>query len=323
MATAKHVPTWTPNPAGSRPSLWWGLLALVLLTAIWGYCNIIIRQLEFSLTPAVILVVRYGAVGLVGMPWVFVRRQWSLKHGLGGLGVGALLAAATLSQARGMETIPVDSVAFITALYVVLTPLAMALWRHRRPHRLVWLAVAASLVGVGLLIGHLDLRVAQGTLWSLLAAFFATAQIIGTAELSQVMTTIQLTIIEALGAGVTLAVYLVIGAGFHQHVWASWSWHAPLGVWWRLLFLAALGTVVAGWLQVWGQRRLSATQAALTFNLEPVWTAVFAWLILSQALSWLKLLGAALIIGSLVALSASGEETDALDAPQLPPYREH
>jgi drug/metabolite transporter (DMT)-like permease len=180
---------------------------MAILTAIWGYCNIVIRQLEFSLSPAAILVVRYLVIGIAGLPLLWRGPAIAKKRLLQGLGVGVFLAAATLSQARGMESIPVDNVAFITALYVVLTPLFMALWRRRRPHRIVAVAAVGSILGVALLVGHLTFTVAAGTVWSLLAAIWATAQIVGTTELSRVMTTMQLTIVEALGAGLALGAF--------------------------------------------------------------------------------------------------------------------
>ena len=316
-----------PAPMWARRghNFWWGLLALALLTAIWGYCNIVIRQLELTLNPAVFLMFRYLPVGLAGLPLVFWGRPLHFKQVALGLGAGFLLSAATLSQAFGMKTIPVDNVAFITALYVVFTPLAMAFWHRRRPHRMVGLAVLASFVGVLLLVGHVTLGVATGTFWSLLAALSSTLQIIATAQLSQSMSTIQLTIMEALGAGLTLATYVAISTlSLHTRMLAGWSWQAPPGIWWRLGYLSILGTLVAGWLQVWGQRRLSATEAALAFNMEPIWTAVFAWFVLSQGLTWIKLLGAALIVSGLMVLSVKGEESGGLKIPDAKiPYREH
>ena len=121
-----------------------------------------------------------------------------------------------------------------------------------------------------------------------------------------------------------LAAYVLLTGAVHPHVLTIVLGHLSWGVWWRMGFLAIGGTLIAGWLQVWGQRRLSATEAALAFNLEPVWTAIFAWLVLSQWLNWLKLLGAALIIASLAALSAAAGENTALDVPgHDAPYREH
>ncbi|NMP22916.1 DMT family transporter [Sulfobacillus harzensis] len=312
-----------PTPKRRR-TFWWGLLALGLVTAIWGYSNVVIRELELSLPPAAFLLLRYGLVGVFALPWVLRGPRIHAKAWAGGLATGVFLAGTTLTQAIAMRSISVDSVAFITAVYVVLTPLAMALWQHHRPHRIVIAATWASLLGVALLIGHVDVTAAVGTLWALAAAIFATVQIIGTAEVSRVMTTLQLAVIEALGAAITLAIYLAVTGQLTHHLFIGLALHLSGPVIWRLGYLAVLGTLVAGWLQVWGQRRLTATEAALVFNLEPVWTAVFSWLVLSQFLLWLQLLGAGLILASLMALSFTAE--DAADLEILdpkPPYREH
>jgi len=301
------LPSATPK-SGRPRAFWWGLFALGLVTAIWGYSNIVIRQLEFYMNPSVFLFIRYSVVGVLGLPWVFLGPKISLKRWIQGLLVGMFLASATLSQAIAMKSIPVDNVAFITALYVILTPLFVAMWRRRWPHRIVLGAAVVSLSGVALLVGHLSLTVAVGTLWSLVAAILATFQIIGTSEVSRTMSTIQLAVIQALGAGLSLMAYLLITGALHQHAFHMLTWHMPMAIWWRLAYLAILGTLVAGWLQVWGQRQVTATEAALVFNVEPVWTAIFAWLVLSQWLHWLQLLGAVLILGSLIALSVTSEE---------------
>lgn len=316
---------------GARPALerhrtfWWGLMALGLVTAIWGYSNIVIRELEFTMRPAAFLLLRYGLVGVGGIPWLFSRKtKLSPKAALWGLAVGFFLATATLSQAISMNTIPVDSVAFITALYVILTPLVVTIWRRKAPHRVVIAAALASLIGVALLVGHVTVSAAIGTVWSLAAAIFATFQIIGTAEVSQRTTTLQLTVLEALGAAMTLALYLFVSGGFQHHLFHVLTGPIAWLMIWRFGYLAIFGTLVAGILQVWGQRQLSATEAALVFNMEPVWTAVFSWLVFSQFLRWLQLVGAALILVSLIALSVQQDERGDLEiAPGEAPYREH
>lgn len=266
----------TPATSSRGGSFWWGLLALGLVTAIWGYSNVVIRELEFHLTPAAFLLIRYGLVGVLGLPWVFLGpripwRTWAL-----GLGTGFFLSATTLFQALAMKSIPVDNVAFITALNVILTPLAMALWRRRHPHRMVMAAALTSLVGVALLVGHIGLSAAVGTLWALSSAVFATLQIIGTAEVSQRMTTLQLAVMEAFGAALALSLDLAASGQMNHALFVSLTEQmTPVAIW-RLGYLAIIGTLVAGWLQVWGHRQLTATEAALIFNMEPVWTAVFS-----------------------------------------------
>jgi len=275
-------------------------LALALVTAIWGYSNVLIRQLEHQWDPLLLLWVRYALVGLVGIPWL-VRRSLSWSSWLWGGLVGAILAVTTLAQAIAMESVSVDQMAFITALYVVLTPLAMAFVRRRRPPRAVMAFALVSLTGVLLLVGHLTFTVAVGTLWSFAAAALATLQIISTARFSRRLGTFELTFTGALGAAVILGILLLI-PGTHGPVHPVWSWPSL----WRLLYLAGPGTLFAFWLQIWGQSRLTATQAAFLFNVEPVWTAVFAWLVLGQTLSPGQGIGAGLILVSLLALSRDG-----------------
>lgn len=307
-----------------KPTFWWGLLALALLTAIWGYCNIVIRQLEVSMSPAAFLTLRYGFVGMLGLPFVFrvPRLRWSQASW--GLLVGVALATATLCQATAMRSIPVDNVAFLTALYVVLTPILMALWKRRAPARLIIVAALTSLLGAGLLIGHVSFTAAIGSLWALGAAVLATLQIIGTAEVARTVTTMQLTILEALGAALTLLLYLTITGGWAHHPFQELSLHMPVAILWRLAYLAIPGMLAAGWLQVWGQRQITATEAALAFNLEPVWTAIFSWVVLSQFLRWGQIVGAALILASLVTLSIQSGEVVELEIPgPEAPDREH
>ncbi|AEJ39503.1 putative membrane protein [Sulfobacillus acidophilus TPY] len=289
----------SPRSGGPRRT-WAGLLALALVTAIWGYSNVLIRQLEHQWDPLLLLWVRYALVGLVGIPWL-VTQGLSWSSWLWGGLVGAILAVTTLAQAIAMESVSVDQMAFITALYVVLTPLVMAFFRRRRPPRAVMAFALVSLTGVLLLVGHLTFTVAIGTLWSFAAAGLATLQIISTARFSRRLGAFELTFTGALGAAVILGLLLLI-PGTHGPFHPVWSWRSL----WRLLYLAGPGTLLAFWLQIWGQSRLTATQAAFLFNVEPVWTAVFAWLVLGQTLSPGQGIGAGLILVSLLALSRDG-----------------
>lgn len=286
----------------------WGLLALGLVTAIWGYCNILIRQTEAVMAPSVLLVLRYALVPVFGWPWL-LRTKIPLQLWLKGLGVGMFLGTATWAQAMGMETVTVDQVAFITALYVIMVPVAIAVMKRRRPSWLVLAVALTSLLGVAILIGNFTLHLAMGTLWSFVAAVLATGQIIATAKVSRLMDTLELTVVETIGATLTLALGLALQAAYHPDVlrgFGDWSWVT----WGRLGFLGLLGTLVACWLQIWGQSKISASEAALAFNVEPVWTAVFAWSILRQTLGWVQMTGALLILGSITVLARKPDQDD-------------
>src|SRR5262249_54427115 len=67
-------------------------------------------------------------------------------------GGAAFLVAAWLQQA-GLQTATVTNTGFLTALYVVLTPVIALAWERKVPTALVWPAVALSALGTWLLGG--------------------------------------------------------------------------------------------------------------------------------------------------------------------------
>ena len=292
----------------SQSAIWqwiWGMLSIVLVTAIWGYSNVVIRQGEATLSPAMLLWLRFGIAGLVLLP---VLRQASLtrRNWLWGMGLGVILGISILFQAWAMMSISVDDVAFITALYVVFTPLGLAILQKKRPDKIIWISVTISLVGVMLLVGHLSLDLRSGIFWSLGAAVGLSAQIIGTRFLGQKMSSSHLTGLQSLGATITMTVIVGI-----QRVFFSLPHHSVLFHWntidWLWIgYLALVATVIAVFLQSWGQTKISATEAALAFNLEPVWTAVFALIVLSQRMTIVQIVGALGIIGSLTMVTRPG-----------------
>jgi drug/metabolite transporter (DMT)-like permease len=201
-----------------------------------------------------------------------------------------------------MKSIPVDEVAFITGLYVVLTPIAAAVFQKRWPHWPVWLSVVASVGGVALLIEHLSWSAHVGVVWSFLAAGGFTVQIIGTASLSRRVSALSLAALQSMGAAVALSIAIAVQGTITPRIYEG-LFHWPALDWLWMIYLAIIGQVLACWLQVFGQARISATEAAPTFNLEPVWTVACAWWVLGQGLTKLQLLGALMILGSLTMVS--------------------
>lgn len=85
---------------------------------------------------------------------------------------------------------------------------------------------------------------------------------------------------------------------------ADWS----LRSWIIMLTIVIFPTVVAISLYMRGVRQLGASETAIVSTLEPLFTVIFAWMILGQTLSIIQLLGVALILGGVV-LSAFAKKT--------------
>ncbi len=281
-----------------------GYLAVLSATVLWGYANVVMRQVEGTVGPGVLMWLRYLIPLVVVAPVLFkVRGAGSWFYAA--VGAGAVLGLATYAQATALKTIPVDQMAFVSALYVVFTPLAASVVGRRWPSGVLVGATVLSLLGVGLLIGGLHGAIRVGTWLSLASAVAVTVQILALSRLAVRATPLEITAAESLGAVVVLSGVLALHAGSSLAVLdQASSW--PGGVWVGVLYLALGGGLVAFVLQAWGQRHVSATAAALAFNTEAVWSALLAWIILAETLSIWQMVGAALTVGTLSAAVVLG-----------------
>jgi drug/metabolite transporter (DMT)-like permease len=289
------------RPVSRRWQWLFGMSLITLVTVIWGYSNVVIRQGETTIAPSVLLWVRFGIASFIMSPVIF-RSRLSLRNWIIGLATGSLLGIAVLAQGWAMLTVPVDEVAFITSLYVVFTPLGMAVLQKKMPSKIIWCAVVLSLIGVMLLIGKLTFNMHVGILWSLAAAVGATGQIIGTTSLTRTVSSVQLAGLQSVGAGILMTLAVALQGVYHNSIYTG-IFHWTITEWIWIGYLSIFSTVIAIFLQSWGQAKITATEAALAFNMEPVWTAVFAWAILSQGMTVVQIIGAVLIISSLTLVS--------------------
>ena len=130
------------------------LLALVAVTAIWGYTFVPVQKAVGVYPLFAFLAVRFAisTAALAPFAWRSLRALPRAGWGAGIL-AGTFLAVAYGLQTAGLELTTVTSTGFITGLYVVVTPLlALAAFRTPVPPP-VWVGVVLSLTGLLLLSG--------------------------------------------------------------------------------------------------------------------------------------------------------------------------
>ena len=264
-----------------------GILTLVFITLIWGTTFVVVKDALETISPALLLALRFSAAGLL-FSWVKPPRRALVP----GLILGLLTFAGFATQTLGLVSTTASKAAFITGLSVVLTPLVSAVWfRNRIPLR-AFLAAFVALAGLGLMTLTGTNSVTSGDVW-------------------------------VLGTALAYALYIVyLGEVAAQHsVWAlsavqlwvmaalAWAWalpqvgtltSVPLATYGAILYLAVIATALISVLQVAAQRVVPAYLAALIFVLEPVFAALFAYLVRGEALGLLGWLGGALVVGAMV-----------------------
>ena len=268
------------------------MLALVCVTAIWGYTFVPVQEAVAIYPLFAFLAVRFGISTIVLAPFAWRSLGVLPRRGVAaGAGAGVLLAAAYGLQTAGLELTTVTSTGFITGLYVVLTPI-LALLLFRTPVAAVaWVGASLAVAGL-LLLNGVPGGSAAGNALVLGNAVAQSFQIVAMERFAPRYDARALTFLQM----------AVACAGFTVIALSRGELTMPQGgkVWFALVvtgvFAGALGYLVATWVQ----SRTTAARAALVFTLEAPFAALFGVLLLSERLGFLGWVGCGIILAGIV-----------------------
>lgn len=276
----------------------WGLMALLVVTLVWGTTFPAMKLLSAQLDALQIIWGRFAIALLVLAPlWWGMRRserRW-------GLLLGALLFLAFWLQIEGLARTSSNRNAFVTGLNVLVVPIiAMAALGRRYGWRL-WAACALACAGMALMF-HENEPWNLGDSLTLASTVFYAIYILTLEESARrtLLQPLRATRMAAAQASVMLAastaLLLLRGGELPLARLPSLDVEALMA----LLYLGLLASVVVVTLQAWGQQRVDAMRSAIVFGLEPVFAALTAWALLGEHLGWAGWGGAAMIVTALV-----------------------
>ena len=275
------------------------LLALVLVTAVWGVTFVQVKDAVALYPLFAFLAVRFAIASLVlAVPAAGRLRGLGRRGWLAGGGLGLLLALGYALQTAGLERTTVSSAGFITGLYVVFTPLLGLLLFRTRVGGAVWVGVALAVAGLAMLSG-VGAGDPVGDLLVLGGSAAYSLQIALMERYAPRYDPVALTQAEMLAAFAGFAVVAVaLGQVEMPRGWTVWGALLVTGI-----FASALGFL----LQTWAQRRISAARTAVAFALEPVFAGIFGFWLAGDRLGALGWGGCAVIMaGILVAEPEAG-----------------
>ena len=307
---------YTQALASSRSNRLLAESALLYAAAIWGSTFFVVKGVLAYIDPVVLVGYRFTAAALLIGLWLLWRRA-ALWHGLRhGLFLGLILWILYVAQTIGLGITTASNSGFITGLFIVFVPLTnWLLYRQRaRPRHLA--AVGLSLIGLWLLTGGAG-GINAGDLLTLAAAVTYAIHVIyagrclgerGEQRIGEQVDPWVLNFQQMLTVGLlALLTAVVQGAlsagGRGLDLAGSLAWQFAVtssGAWWTLAFLMLFPTITAYIAQLYGQRIVSATRAALIFTMEPVFAALFAWTLGREPFLALSALGGALMVAAML-----------------------
>ncbi|MDY0105552.1 MAG: DMT family transporter [Giesbergeria sp.] len=276
-----------------------GLLALLVVTVVWGTTFPAMKLLSAQLDALQIIWLRFAIALLVlGPLWWGMRRserRW-------GCALGLLLFIAFWLQIEGLARTSSNRNAFVTGLNVLVVPIIAMLVLGRRYGWRLWAACAMACAGMALMF-HENEPWNLGDTLTLASTLFYALYILALEECSRRNQAAPLRATRMAAAQASMmclaATLLLLGRG------DGMAWMAVLDTlaapaWMALVYLGVLASVVVVTLQAWGQQRVDAIRSAIIFGLEPVFAALTAWLLLGESLGVAGLAGAGLVVAALV-----------------------
>ena len=270
--------------------------ALVGIAVVWGLTFVMVQDAVERLPVTAFLAYRFIPAALI-VAFVARRRLRGLgRAGLAaGLGMGAFLAAGYLLQTFGLEATSASSAGFITGLFVVITPLLGALVFRQPVPRIAWAAAGVSAAGLFLLSGGGTSFTLRGDGLVLGCAVAFSAHILATDR----------AVAAGHDAGALLAVQLaVVGVASLAIAIPAGDLEVPRGaeVWSALLVTTLVASALGYYVQTYAQRHADPARTALILAAEPAFAGVFGFLLAGDHLGVSGWIGAALILGAIVAV---------------------
>lgn len=289
-----------------------GLLATV--TIFWGATFPVVKNAVTEVPVLSFLWVRFALSAFL-LLLIAGRSTLTLgKKGTGrGILLGVLLFLSYLFQTLGLERTSAGNAAFLTGLNIVLVPLLSGPLLGKHPGRGSLVGVFFAVVGLFLITWHWPWKVETGDMLVIICSLFVALHILGLDGLTggydgRAMAFVQIA---------TMAVLAFLGSLVFDEVTWPRSFSPELVN--AIVITAVFATVYAFWVQTTFQRWTTPTRAALIYVLEPVFGAIFAYLISGEKMTLTGWLGGGLIIvGMISAELLPGEKRDS----GLPPVPE-
>ena len=273
-----------------------GILALLVVTLVWGTTFPAMKDLTPHFPAVWIIVVRFAMAGLLLSPFLWRAK---LRDCALGAVLGAILFICYMMQLKGLALTSSNRNAFVTGLNVLMVPV-LGIAAGKLPERRIVLAIVLAILGLFALCW-------DGGAWgwgdtlALIGAFFFGLYI----KLMETMTRrasnlMVLTVTQIIVVALCAALWLVAWELPHHPLdWQQMPdlMRAHFG---NFLYLGLFATAGIISLQTWAQRHSSANEAAVMYSFEPACAAIAAYFLLGETMTWRGLLGAGLLICGMI-----------------------
>jgi len=288
-----------------------GILALLLVTLVWGTTFPAMKDLTSHFSAVWIILVRFALAAAMLSPFLWRARGQDLRSGAI---LGLLLFFCFVFQVEGLALTSSNRNAFICGLNVLVVPL-LGVLAGRLPEGRIVLALIMSIGGLAALCWDGG---AWGTGDSLaLMSALCFGVYIKVMEVRTRRATRLLSVTAAqIGTVAVCALVWLLGREVPTEAAARGAWLGERIIkigqhGWNFAYLGVVATAAIISLQTWGQSRTTANEAAVVYAFEPAAAAFFGYLWLGEAMTGRGWLGGLLLISGMIVSQWNSERRPA------------
>jgi len=268
------------------------LLGVVI---IWGYTFPVIKNVLNIIPPFTFLTYRFFlAFSLI---YLIFRNRLKRINSLtikNGFLIGLFLFLGYFGQTVGTQFTTATKTAFITGISVVIVPIISYFWTREKIYRNSAIGVLLAMIGLWLMntngtIYHINLGDSLVFLGAIGFALYIVAVDIYTKKLDYV----QLVFIQL----ITVSLMSFLMAIIYEKEALTFSYNSY--VWWAVILNGVFATALAIYLQNRFQKYSNPTKIAIIFSAEPVFGALFSYLILGETIGIFGFMGGVAIFSGM------------------------
>ena len=204
----------------------------------------------------------------------------------GGICCGIALFVASILQQIGIKYTTVGKAGFITSLYMIIVPI-IGIILGRKASKKVWFSVLIAIIGMYFLCMNGESGLNKGDLLVLCCAVGFSFHILIIDHFSPMVNGIKMSCIQFWVCAAVSAIFMFI---FEKP-----DINSIIAAWAPILYAGALSSGAGYTLQIVAQKDIDPTVASLICSLESVFSVLFGWILLRQALSAKELFGCILV----------------------------
>ncbi len=274
------------------------LLSAFACTLIWGTTFIAQDTGMDFIGPYLFNSVRFFVGFLVLVPFFVIFEKKNLQTEINknknvffkySFLIGVFLFLGSALQQISLQYTDIANAAFFTIFYVPMVPIIVFFLYQEKIHWSNWPSVILCLMGGYLLTNFYDATIRKGDILVILGAIFWALHII---YVGKVIKNFNLPILIGLIQTLVVSLLSLFGAFLFEDINSEGIFKQI----YQILYAGILSGGFAFVLQIYAQKNITPTPAAIIFSLEGVIATLAAWVLLSQILNINNIIGCIFIV---------------------------